>query len=62
MSHRCPQELRERAVRLVAESREEYESGWAAIASVATKLGIGSTETLASGCAGPRSTPVSVRG
>jgi hypothetical protein len=26
MSHRYPQELRERAVRLVYESREEYES------------------------------------
>jgi transposase len=46
MSHRYPQELRERAVRLVAESREEYESEWAAIESVATKLGIGSSETL----------------
>jgi transposase len=46
MSHRYPQELRERAVRLVAESREEYESEWAAIESVATKLGIGSRETL----------------
>ena len=46
MSRRYPQELRERAVRLVAESREEYESEWAAIESVATKLGIGSSETL----------------
>jgi transposase len=46
MSHRYPQELRERAVRLVYESREEYESEWKAIESVATKLGIGSTETL----------------
>jgi transposase len=46
MSHRYPQELRERAVRLVAESRDQYESEWAAIESVATKLGIGSTETL----------------
>ena len=46
MSGRYRQELRERAVRLVAESREEYESEWAAIASIATKLGIGSSETL----------------
>lgn len=46
MSHRYPQELRERAVRLVAESREEYETEWAAITSVAAKLGIGSAETL----------------
>ena len=27
MSHRYPQEMRKRAIRLVAESREEYESG-----------------------------------
>jgi transposase len=46
MSDRYPQELRERAVRLVAEGREEYESEWAAIASVSAKLGIGSSETL----------------
>ena len=46
MSQRYPQELRERAVRLVVESRDQYESEWAAIESVATKLGIGSTETL----------------
>jgi transposase len=46
MSHRYPQELRERAIRLVYEGRDEYESEWKAIESVATKLGIGSTETL----------------
>jgi transposase len=46
MNHRYPQELRERAVRLVAESRDQYESEWKAIESIATKLGIGSTETL----------------
>jgi transposase len=46
MSHRYPQELRERAVRLVAESRDEYESEWKTIESIAAKLGIGSTETL----------------
>jgi transposase len=46
MSHRYPQELRERAVRLVYDSRDQYESEWAAIESVATKLGIGSSETL----------------
>ena len=43
---RYPQEIRERAIRLVAGVREEYDSEWAAIESVATKLGIGSTETL----------------
>lgn len=46
MSQRYPQELRERAVRLVAEVREQHESEWAAIGSVAAKLGIGSAETL----------------
>ena len=45
MSQRYPQELRERALRLVAEVRDDYESEWKAIESVATKLGIGSTET-----------------
>src|SRR4051794_20953851 len=42
---RYPQELRERAVRLVQEHRDEYPSEWAAITSVAGKLGIG-TEAL----------------
>ena len=42
---RYPQELRERAVRLVQEHREEYPSEWAAITSIAGKLGIG-TEAL----------------
>lgn len=46
MSQRCPQELKERAVRLVAESRGRYESAWKAIESIATELGIGSAETL----------------
>src|SRR5919206_1774240 len=42
---RYPQELRERAVRLVREHRSEYPSEWAAISSIAGKLGIG-TEAL----------------
>ncbi len=46
MSQRYPQEPRERAVRLVVESRDWYESEWAAIQSMAAKLGIVSTETL----------------
>lgn len=46
MVHRYPQELKERAVRLVAESRGEYDSEWTAIESVAHRLGIGSSETL----------------
>jgi transposase len=41
-----PQELRERAVRMVAEVRPNYESDWAAITAVAAKLGIGTAETL----------------
>lgn len=41
-----PDELRERAVRMVQESSEQYPSRWAAINSVAGKLGIGSGETL----------------
>lgn len=43
---RYPLELRERAVRMVAEVRPEYDSQWAAICAVAGKLGIGSAETL----------------
>lgn len=38
---RYPQELRERAVRMVAEVRSSYRSRWAAIVAVAEKLGIG---------------------
>jgi transposase len=37
--HRYPRELRERAVRLVREHRREYPSEWAAISSIAGKLG-----------------------
>jgi transposase-like protein len=36
---RYPQEVRERAVRLVQEHRGEYPSEWAAITSIAAKLG-----------------------
>jgi transposase len=41
-----PPELRERAVRMVAEVRPGYPSDWPAICAVAAKLGIGSAETL----------------
>ena len=41
-----PQELRERAVRMVAEVRPNYESDWAAITAAAARLGIGTAETL----------------
>lgn len=42
---RYPPELRERAMRLVQEHRDEYRSEWAAIQSVAGKLGM-TAETL----------------
>jgi transposase len=41
-----PPELRERAVRMVAEVRPDYPSDWPAIVVVAKRLGIGSAETL----------------
>jgi transposase len=41
-----PSELRERAVRMVAEVRPGYPSDWPAIKAVAGRLGIGSAETL----------------
>jgi transposase len=41
-----PRELRERAVRMVLEHRDEYDSEWEAMRSIAGKLGIGATETL----------------
>ena len=52
---RYPAEVRERAVRMVFEHQREYESQWAAIVSIAGKLGM-TAETLASGSARPRST------
>ncbi len=41
-----PDELRERAVRMVAEIRPDYRSQWSAICEVAGKLGVGSPETV----------------
>src|SRR5690242_6199722 len=41
-----PPELRERAVRMVAEVTPNYDSQWAAINAVAQKLGIGTAETV----------------
>ena len=45
-SSNYPPELRERAIRMVAEVRPDYPSDWPAIVAVAGKLGIGSAETL----------------
>jgi transposase len=42
---RYPAEVRERAVRMVFEHQAEYESQWAAITSIAVKLGM-TNETL----------------
>jgi transposase len=42
---RYPQELRERAVRMVLENQGEHPSQWAAICSIAHKFGV-SSETL----------------
>ena len=42
---RYPREVRERAVRMVQEHRNEYPSEWAAVTSIAGKLGVG-TEAL----------------
>src|SRR5215218_9469219 len=44
-SRRYPPEVRERAVRLVFEHQEQHESQWAAIVSVAAKIGC-TPETL----------------
>jgi hypothetical protein len=41
-----PPELRERAVRMVAEIRDDYDSLWAAMNAVADKLGVGTGETV----------------
>ena len=45
-SQQYPRELRERAVRMVAEVAPDYDSQWAAIGVVAQKLGIGTAETV----------------
>lgn len=41
-----PPELRQRAVRMVAEVQGDYDSSWAAMNAVAEKLGIGTGETV----------------
>ena len=49
-SRRYPPELKERAVRMVAEIRADHESEWAAMAQVADLLGVGSAETVRKWC------------
>jgi transposase len=49
-SKRYPVELRERAVRMVAEIRSEHESEWAAMGRVAELLGVGTPETVRKWC------------
>jgi transposase len=49
-SKRYPVELRERAVRMVAEVRADHESEWAAMTRVAELLGIGTPETVRKWC------------
>jgi transposase len=46
MPKQYPTELRQRAVRLVAEQRDQYQSEYEAIRSIAAKLGISTPETL----------------
>jgi transposase len=41
MPKRYPQEVRDRAVRLVLETREQYPTSWSAIRSIAAKLDVG---------------------
>ena len=46
VSRRYPPELRERAVRMVAEIRGDHESEWAAMRQVAELLGVETPETV----------------
>ncbi len=45
-SRRYPPELRERAVRMVAEISDQHDSEWGAISEVARLLGVGTAETV----------------
>ena len=61
-SRRYPPELRERAVRMVAEISDQHNSEWAAISEVARLLGSGAQRRYASGSARGRSMPARGRG
>jgi transposase len=60
-SRRYPPELRERAVRMVAEISDQHESEWAAISEVARLLGVGCAETVRKWVRRPRLMPARVR-
>jgi transposase len=45
-TRRYPPELKQRAVRMVAEIMPEHESEWAAMARVSELLGVGTAETV----------------
>ena len=45
-SRKYPPELRERAVRMVAEISNQHDSEWSAISEVARLLGVGCAETV----------------
>ena len=45
-SKRYPPELRQRAVRMVAEVRADHDSEWAAMTKVSELLGVGTPETI----------------
>ncbi len=62
MPKQYPRELRERAVRMVIEHRGECETEYAAIRSIAAKLGIARPESLRKWSVRPRSIPGSGRG
>ncbi len=47
---RYPPELKQRAVRMVAEIRVDHESEWAAMGQVAELLGVGTPETVRKWC------------
>lgn len=53
-------EVQERAVRMVLEHQGEHGSQWAAIASIAGKIGC-TAETLRAGCGRPSATRTSAR-
>lgn len=55
-------ELRERAVRMVAEVRGDHDSEWAAMSKVAELLGSGHLRRSASGSGSPRSMPAPAPG